>query len=357
MFRLPALFLVFIGLLSFRPVYGGNETFGDELHRVKIVNRYYGSISVSVDRGKTWKRFGRVLKPLNGVYKEIQEKEFTASDWGKTGSVTATAVNAIHVKVGQPGPHAAIFSILPKELMPGMGRPESYFDEPSTLYVDNSVATGLFGPEYSPFVGSPFFILNPLTGEMSKPEDLYAPKVGDTVVIVVKSTSVKFKRIVFENAFDGKITGFYNEEESAQQLTKILGRVLKPVTGSGRFGGSTYIGVGLLRANHPGVICVSTGPVGEAGGFQIVPAVHASDLDLAYVRTVPVWMVVGPLSFDSPPLEGTFPLFSGLLRPGKWVASFRWQGSEIFEPLEAVSGKKLSAFLKVEEIALERLED
>ena len=83
--------------------------------------------------------------------------------------------------------------------------------------------------------------------------------------------SQTFKRIVFENVFDGKVTGYYGGQSG-----KVLGRVLKPVTGSGRFGGSTYIGPGLLRANHPGVICVSTGPVGKPGGFQIVPAVHAS---------------------------------------------------------------------------------
>jgi hypothetical protein len=175
---------------------------------------------------------------------------------------------------------------------------------------------------------------------------MVAPAIGDTVVIVVCGASKPPYRITFENKFDGRIVGYFKGR------TQVLGRVLRPVTGTGRFGGSKYLGTGLLRANHPGVICISTGPKGELGGFQIIPAVHASDLELSYVRSISAWMVVGPVSFEDAPLEGTFPLFSGLLRPEQWKIRVRWIGTEVFEDLEPITGKKLSAFMRAAEFEL-----
>ena len=322
-----------------------------ELHRIRLVNRTFGAISVSQDGGKSWLRIGRVLRPLTGKYKEIGPKEFTASDWAPICSVAATAVNAIHVKVDQLDPHAAVFSILPKELMPGADRPASYYDALSTMYVDCSVAEKIFGPTWSPTVGTPYFLEHPMTRKLTKAQRGYAPNVGDRLVFIVERKSPTLQKLIFENMFGGRVTAHFDDGTSW-----IVARVLRPVTGTGRFGGTKYTTPGLLRANHPGVACFSTSPVDELGGFQIVPSEHASDPELFYVRQIPAWLVVGPPgALDAKQrggLEGSWPLFRGTFRPGEWKIQFRWRGEDSFKDIEPISGKKISSMLNVEAIAI-----
>jgi len=321
-----------------------------ESHRIRLINRYFGAISVSTDGGDSWKLIGRVIRPLFGEYKAIQPKEFTASDWGEIGCVTATAVNAIHVKVAQLDPHAAIFSILPKELAPGGRSLASYYDQPSSLFVDMAAGTELFSGRWAPFVGSRFMLEDRLTRELEKPAEGYAPRPGDRVIFLCERKQPTLEEVVFENEFDGAVRACFSDGTS-----RLIARVLRPVTGTGRFGGTIYAGVGQLRANHPGVICVSTSPYGEVGGFQIVPAVHASDPHLPYVRTVPAWMVIGPLGLPGKSmLEGSAPLFSGSLRPKAWELFVRRRGEDKLHPVAAIAGKKLSSLLNVTHIALRR---
>jgi len=47
---------------------------------------------------------------------------------------------------------------------------------------------------------------------------------------------------------------------------EFLGLVLKPVFGVGRLEGTKW--AGRIRANHPGVICVSTSREGKVGDFK-----------------------------------------------------------------------------------------
>ena len=86
----------------------------------------------------------------------------------------------------------------------------------------------------------------------------------------------------------------------------------------GRFEGTEFTGVGRIRANHPGVICISTSKEGKLGGFQIIPARHAQVLSEVY-GPLDQWMVVGP------DLEGSEPLFRGHLRPS-------YEGEDLFRP-------------------------
>jgi len=134
--------------------------------------------------------------------------------------------------------------------------------------------------------------------------------LGDVLSIENRGPESDVERVEFENCFGGRIVAF-----GKTGIPRTVGQVLRPVTGVGRFAGSKYAGVGEIRANHPGVICISTSPWDEIGGLQIVPARHASEPDLNYVRTKSVWMVVGPASVILPDLEGQTPLFRGHFRP------------------------------------------
>ena len=73
--------------------------------------------------------------------------------------------------------------------------------------------------------------------------------------------------------------------------------------------------MGRLRANHNGVIDISTSPHGKIGSFQIVPADHAMSPETHYIRELTQWMVIGPVSALDRSWEGVAPLYSDFLRP------------------------------------------
>jgi hypothetical protein len=93
----------------------------------------------------------------------------------------------------------------------------------------------------------------------------------------------------------------------------MIGEVLRPVVGIGRFEGGTFAGPGRIRANHSGVIDVSAATNGSVGGFQIVPALHGSNMN--YVKKMTQWMVIGPVRVDDPSLEGMAPFFRYFIHP------------------------------------------
>jgi hypothetical protein len=105
---------------------------------------------------------------------------------------------------------------------------------------------------------------------------------------------------------------------------------------SGRFIGSYFSEVGRLRANHSGVIDISTSPRGVVGSFQIVPANHAMSPELSYILTSTQWMVIGPVNALDPSWEATAPLYSSYLRP-------RFDRADINnpDPVEGLAGRFL----------------
>jgi hypothetical protein len=147
---------------------------------------------------------------------------------------------------------------------------------------------------------------------MPKPETLqpdYVPVEGDAFVITIcRERDIDY--IEFDNRFGGLINLKRLSEEP-----EVIGQVLQPVAGVGRFGGSAYAGVGRIRANHPGVICVSTSAIGEIGGFQIIPSGHAMSPEMTFARTLTQWMVVGPVDARERSWEGVAPLFYGYIYP------------------------------------------
>jgi len=277
----------------------------EEIARIRIENSPGGVIAVS-DNG-AWRQIGTVLRPAETV----DRRSFTASIWAPCATVAATAVNAIHIKVGvnREEDRGITLSLAPREFAPGSPQPFEEATTPgATVFADISAGVTIFGGDYSPLVGNPVFIER--SGELVPLPPDYVPAQGDVLVISIRRPKQYPSQLVFENRFGGLI---YLEYPDGGR--KAIGAVLRPVIGIGRFAGGLYAGIGRIRANHPGVIDISTSLVGEIGGFQIIPANHAMSPETKYVRRLTQWMVVGPLDARDPSWEGVAPLFLRYLRP------------------------------------------
>lgn len=274
-----------------------------EIFRVKINNSVNGSIEVSKDKGINWEPIGLVIYPTE----KISSQGFAASKWIESGRVAATAVNAIHIKTGPKDWDKSIFSILPIEFLKPPSKYKSFLSPDSSIYTNLPAGSQIFGGEYSPFVGNEVKI-TPLGSSLAPMRKGYVPKLNDLIYLIVKQPINYPKEMVFENTFGGKITlKYFNGQE------KLVGQVLRPVSGIGRFEGGVYTGSARIRANHPGVIDISVSPMAQMGGFQIVPSEHAADM--AYVKDGTQWMIISPIEVGQPTLEGLAPLFRQFIRP------------------------------------------
>ena len=233
---------------------------------------------------------------------------YTAARWVGDGKVAATAVNAIHIKTStEADGGGVIFSVLPKEFLKKPKVYKSYLSPDSSIYTDIPAGEGIFGGGYAPFVGNVVMVSQLARPVVAIPKG-YVPQISDKIYVMVDRPVDYPKEMIFENKFGGKITTVYfNGEE------KVSGQVLRPVVGVGRFDGTKYASVGRIRANHAGVIDISTSSLGKIGGFQIVPAQHGSGMQ--YARENTQWMVVGPADVADPSLEGRAPFFKFFIKP------------------------------------------
>ena len=295
-----------------------------EIARLRLQNIKGGLIEGSRDGGQTWETVGHIAVPVI----KTNPKGYTAARYGPPGSVVASAVNAIHLKAGQNTKEnrGIIWSLAPtSETQAGKNSLQSEVSPQSAAYTDVPGGSGIFGGVYTPFVGNPLFLDNDRNNILAPLPDNYTPKLGDSWVIQIRRPAKYPREIIFENRFGGLITIRYPNEEP-----RVIGTVLRPVLGVGRFVGSYFSGVGRLRANHNGVIDISTSPRGVVGSFQIVPANHAQSPETSYIRELTQWMVIGPVSALDRSWEGSAPLFSQFLRP-------RFDENDINEPVFADS--------------------
>ncbi len=317
-----------------------------EIFRIKIENKVDGAVQVSTDEGKSWRVLGKVRYPTN----QVSNIGYTASRWVAEGSVAAVAVNAIHIKTDYnfADDKGVLFSIMPIELLSPPKYYNSYLSPDSSIYTDIKGGEGIFGGGFSPFVGNTVSTVD--AGGKLYPLQLgFIPKIGDTFIIKVEKPVKYPKEIVFENRFGGLITLKYLDGEK-----KIIGEVLRPVLGVGRFQGTQFADVGRIRANHTGVIDVSTSPLLECGGFQIIPAMHGMSKEMINARTLTQWMVIGPAKITDPSLEGVAPFFQYFIRPNykkedfddpDWQKAFlqrflvevKYKGDDIWHPMKRIS--------------------
>ncbi|MCD6361684.1 MAG: hypothetical protein J7M38_12590 [Armatimonadetes bacterium] len=275
---------------------------GAEVFRIRIINAAGGAIEVSRDRGASWLRVGSVTAPAAAV----NPKGYTASRWARDSSVCATAVNAIHIKVAaNPDTgRGIIFSLTPAGPVTGAAVGHGS----SSIATDLRPGDAIFGGGLAPTVDSPVRV--EIGGALISLAPDFSPGEGDAIVIIVPAPPTAVTQVVFENRTGGDISLRYSDGRE-----KVIGAVLRPVTGVGRFPATKDAAAGRLRVNHAGVIGVSTSPLGLVGGFQIIPRGHAASPEMSYVATTTQWMIVGPRNPQEPSWEGIAPLFARYLAP------------------------------------------
>jgi hypothetical protein len=252
------------------------EAASREMLRLRIVNDAKGEISASRDQGSTWQTVGRVVRYTT----QVSRRGYTASKWVVPGHVAATAVNAIHITVGYNAEddRGIVFSILPREMLISPATYSSFLSPDSSIYTDIPAGQGIFGGGGAPFVGNTV-CLETASGIAPAP-DGYVPARGDVLVIIIDHPTRYPIAAEFENHPGGAVTLVY-----ADGSREMLGWVVKPVGGIGRFLGGVYTGIGRIRANHAGVVDITTSPIGALGGFQIIPFGHALSPEMASAWT------------------------------------------------------------------------
>jgi hypothetical protein len=335
--------LIFLLLFCVSAFAGDN---GSEIFRLRILNDYMGSIEISLDKGTSWYPIGKVLKPALSYNTDA----FRASGYIENGVVAATASNAIHIKVGDngadpinsPEKSGRTISILPKG---------TSLTEPDSRIVTNIVGGTLIFNEYAPFVGNKVYLEK--DGNLLDLPDNFIPSLGDRILILVTRPEVMPTEIVFENRLDGNVYVCYENGRK-----EIVAKVVRPVKGVGRFGGTIFSLPSTVRANHPGVIDISTSPVfrgdpsqaipEDMGGFQIIPIRHSYTPELKGVWTATQWMIVSPI--DNTHLEAMPPLFRGYIRPGYRIeARFK---DDLWRSLPTAKGINNSILSDVEEFRI-----
>jgi hypothetical protein len=280
-----------------------------EIFRIRIENRTEGCVQVSLDQGKTYTTVGHVNRPATTTY-----PGFPAAAYVPDGTVAATAIHGIRLKVGtcrfdnELKPN--LISLVPSEFQSVPHGYGGHIPHASGIYTDIPAGTSIFR-SFAPFVGNPIK-LERKSALVDFPEE-WRPSKSDIIVVIALLPNPYLNELEFENKPDGAVTAKYaNGKEERVAI------VLQPVSGIGRYDGTSYTGVGLINTNHGGVVTISTAPISGSkllegqgrerrGGFQILPSKHAK----TQIPTTQA-MVVGPVD-GGQPLEGLHPIFSGYI--------------------------------------------
>ncbi len=274
------------------------------LYEVRIPFRVAETATARTADGRIFE-LGHVVK----LPEQTRWPSYTASAWGKPGAVTASAVNALHILMGVEDGKGRTMSVIPAEtIAPAAGAG-------AAIVLDSPAGTGFFGA-WAPPVGTAILLETP--GSAPRPlNEVPLPQEGDALLFRVYEEDMPYM-IDFENRPGGRVTAWDRNGAT------LVARVIRPVAGVGRFGGTLFQDAGRIRANHSGVVDVSTCPRGHTGGFQIIPWDHAlSSSEMQGAWSATQWMILGPADGKSP-MGGTYPLFHGGLVPGTAEGEQLW---------------------------------
>jgi len=251
-----------------------------------------------------------VLGTVRRIPETSKYPGFTASAWAQPGTMAAAAVNAIHITVSVENGKGRIISLLPKHtIAPAAGASSGFI-------IDCAAGTKLFGA-WSPLVGAKARVRRADGSWRSLSKDAL-PAPGETLVIWVTEDSDGPYMFDIENKPGGAVTAYY-----APFGSRVIARVERPFSGVGGFAGTKFQRRSALRANHPGVICISTCELGHTGGFQLIPYEHSLSPEMVKdLKIKTQWIVVRSLISET--TNGQPPLFSGFLTPGAQVREKLW---------------------------------
>jgi hypothetical protein len=248
-----------------------------ELFRIRVENSAGGRVQVSIDSGKTFLTVGRVRRSAVAYY-----TGFAASAYVPDGSVAATAVHGVRLKVGtlvsDKKRIPLTISLVPSEFDETPDGYGGHIPYGSGIYTDIPSGTAIFR-NFAPFVGSSIMIET--AGGPTKLPNAWKPVEGAVLVIISSLPQPYLKTLEIENRRGGAVTAEYDDGKSQRIAT-----VTCPLKGIGRFDGTSYTGVGLINTNHGGVLTISTAPIATSkllegkgperrGGFEIQPSAHA----------------------------------------------------------------------------------
>jgi hypothetical protein len=225
---------------------------------------------------------------------------FTASRYGTGAQIIASAANAHHIQVSVENGEGRTLSLIPSQTFVAASGLDTSF------VVDGVGGTGLWG-RYAPFVGSPVYIVNP-AGIPVLFNNVNLLKFATALEVRVYKPKDDAEYIEIENSEGGH--AWYHDAKGDHQFAIVE----SPVSGTGRFEGSLYQGLGKVRANHPGVICVSTTERYDIGGFQIVPLSHTYSKEMQKTRRMSQYIVLRGIDFED--LTGQPPFYRSYIRPG-----------------------------------------
>lgn len=242
------------------------------------------------------REIGKILAfPDHGRY-----PGFTASKYGIGAQVIASAANTHHIQISVEDGAGRTMSVVPARTYVAASGGKS-----SSFVVEGEGGLGLWG-EYSPYVGSPVYIINKAgMPVLFENEQLF--KFATALEIRVYRPENEIEYLEIENFAQGR--AWYRDQSGDHDFAVVE----HGVSATGRFEGSVYEGRGMIRANHPGVICVSTSERGRVGGFQIVPRSHTFAKEMQKTRNMSQYIVLRGLEFED--LTGQSPFFRGHVRP------------------------------------------
>lgn len=334
-----------------------------ELRRLLIENSAGGAIQGSRDGGKTWTQLGKVVRPIQGGIWLPTVKPYGVLAFNflrGPSNVFATAVNAVHLRFSDPTgyelplnpkdplvtPHGA--SLLPREIIEDPASTPAH-----AALTDIPAGTGIFGPDWSPRVGSRIYLgdgQNWRSIPYAQGPDVGTPGRSKLLIVTEKQPN-EIEWVEFENTQGGQVLVKREGETEPVRVAKVL----QPVRGIGRFVGSELIPrPGVIRANHAGVFCIGTTDaksdpssippktdVNEIrGGFQIVPSHHYQDQSMSNGGDHGyVYMVVGP--WEDPSnldrydrgIDGQYPLFRHGFQAGGGQTYMRFRGDPLWYEL------------------------
>ncbi|MBR1439266.1 MAG: hypothetical protein IJ587_12110 [Synergistaceae bacterium] len=272
-----------------------SSSFAENFIEIRIPCNEGGEVTAKLPEGEVVS-LGKVIM----IPSKTNWPAYTASKWASPSTVCATAVNAVHILLRVEDGRGRIISLVPMVTTAPAAAGGAFFG------LEMTAGSGVFGG-FAPLTGSPVTVEH--EGTEAPVSDV--PKEGDTLVIRSPlPENPPFYMAEIENRPAGRITVYGSDGP------KVIARVIRPVKGVGRFGGTLYQNRGRIRASHSGVIDVSTSRRGAVGGIQIMPLKHAlTSPEMVNAWKLTQWLIVSPLP-GMPDLEGTPPLFKSAFVPG-----------------------------------------